>query len=97
MTKTEIIDVLDNHSFKVYQHGDVVSKSDFNTIAEIISERLSEQKEKHEKEMEEFLYWTYLNGYTHSVTPNFFIKIEYPDIVVEKIPFIELLTKFKNR
>lgn len=59
--------------------------------------RLSEQQSKHENEMKEFLDWTYKNGWQHSVTPDFFIRVEYPDIVKERVTFTELLTKFKNR
>jgi methionine aminopeptidase len=96
MTKEEIVDVLDNHSFKVYQHGDVVSKTDFNAIAKIISERLSEQKEKHDKEMEDIKQsfekasygcWDYIPQYKSWT--NFDSG--------EKLTTTELLTKIKNR
>jgi hypothetical protein len=61
-----------------------------------IAKEIEFREEKHKEEMEKFFYWTYVNGWTHSVTPNFFIRIEYPDIVVEKVSFTELIEMFKK-
>ncbi len=41
ITKEQIINILDDHSFKVYQHGDVVAKSDFYNIADCIVKNLN--------------------------------------------------------
>ena len=72
------------------------SENCFDAIYSTIDILLKAQEEKHKEEMEKFFYWTYVNGWTHSVTPNFFIRIEYPDIVVEKVSFTELIEMFKK-
>ena len=41
ITKEQIINILEEHSFKVYQHGDVVAKSDFDNIADCIVKNLN--------------------------------------------------------
>jgi len=41
ITKEQIIDILEEHTFKVYQHGDVVAKSDFDNIADCIVKNLN--------------------------------------------------------
>ena len=41
MTKEQIIEILENHAFNVYQHGEVISKSDFDNIADIIVKNLN--------------------------------------------------------
>lgn len=41
ITKEQIISILEEHTFKVYQHGDVVAKSDFDNIADCIVKNLN--------------------------------------------------------
>ena len=41
ITKEQIINILEEHTFKVYQHGDVVAKSDFDSIADCIVKNLN--------------------------------------------------------
>lgn len=95
MTKEEILSKVTVTNFSGVEF--IKPHNCLQAIEEYANLRLSEQQSKHEQEMKEFLDWTYKNGWRHSVTPNFFIRVEYPDIVEERVTFTELLTKFKNR
>jgi len=76
----------------------VYDSDELHLMEEYANLRLSEQKEKHEKEMEEFAEWCEYECWYY-VGQSIWTKRISGDIrkVIEKATTTELLTKFKNR
>lgn len=57
ITKEQIINILEEHTFKVHQHGDVVAKSDFDSIADCIVKNLNIPDVSQRSELLAFINW----------------------------------------
>jgi len=98
MTKEEIF-INHTQGHFVLNSNIYAAKNDIlNAMEEYANLRLSEQKEKHEKEMEEFAEWCEYECWYY-VGQSIWTKRISGDIrkVIEKATTTELLTKFKNR
>ena len=89
MTKEEIL----NNALNGLETIDIAKQFILKAMEEYANLRLSEQKEKHDKEMEEFAEWLDKDLWVIGVND----RLWYGQDTNKGYTFTELLTKFKNR